>query len=475
MKKLILGTSFIVGLSPLAKANSVDGQFAVLKSEKACDIIVPAGLSKSQVYFSKDCSTAFILPAQKIKAAISQPVYLTGSNDGVCAAYYAREKNLPLLDEKLNAINQRISEASDQKPRNEEEAKNIAFQIKNLKDLAAMYKKDLKEGFSQFDNMAALRVKFAVANDIMESVMAFQTANLTPGVTPGATYPIRIMPAQTGDSTLVVSNPEAELYSGRIVTRVNFPGFRVEPKQNLSDDPNASYVAINGALSGIVDISASAYCTNLKKGNLQKEIIAQSVSLNLYYDVKVQTGVKLYVNATLQTKEFLRQLSNVVLKSKYERRDFTTDLIRGGLQNSIVISMDDKGEATDLESLLLTSESSPVASLVSKVLSKYIDRVEDKLEQLGVFSKGEPQRAKEVSNGTEEQTVGYREVCHRKSGFFGIGASSSCSRQPITILIDRAGFSELAQQQEDNSYITEEVVFESNKTNSILHSSTFVY
>ncbi|MBS1972413.1 MAG: hypothetical protein JSU04_19060 [Bdellovibrionales bacterium] len=479
MKKLILGTAIALSTMPKAYAGPEEGQFAVLKTEKACDINVPQGLSKSQVYFSKDCSTAFILPPQQISAIISAPVMLAGSDNGFCTALDQQSASLANYRSKITSLENQVEAAVAKLGNaNAEQQKALEAQIKEARLQIDKYKKEIRGIFKPYDDMAAVRVKYSLANNVMNSVLAFQTANLVPGQNTGATYPVRFMPAQLADSTLVISNPDAGSYAGRAVLKVNFPGYKPASTNVASEDPNATYVSMGGGLSGIVDISTSVYCRNRQKTANINDIISQSVAINMYYNVKVQTGIKLFVDAKIKTADFLRNISSVIQKGKFQRREFTEDVITGGLEGSINISLDDKGKEYDLMSLMTNTEDgevSPVSALVAKVIKNYFERAEDKLKQMGIFSDDPAPRAKEVANGSEDVVVGQRRVCHSNSGFLGIGASSSCSTQPIIVQMDRDGVSQLAQNQADNSYIEEQILFETNQTSTVLHSSTFVY
>lgn len=479
MKKLILGTTLALALIPKAYAGSEEGQFAVLKTEKSCDINVPAGLSKSQVYFSKDCSTAFILPAEKLNAIISAPLMLAGSDEGFCSALAQESATLTSYKAKIISLENQIDSAVKKLgTASAEQQVALQAQIKESRLQVAKYQKNIRGIFKPYDDMAAVRVKYSLMSSVMDSVLAFQTANLVPGQNTGATYPVRFMPAQLAESTLVVSNPDAATYAGRAVLKISFPGYKPATTNVASDDPNATFVSMNGGLSGTVDISTSAYCRNRQKTANLNEIIAQSVALNLYYSVKVQTGIKLFVDAKIKTADFLRNVSSLIQKGKFTRHEFTEDVIAGGLEGSINISLDDKGKEYDLMSLLTNTEDaevSPVSALVAKVIKNYFERAQDKLKQMGIFSDDPAPRAKEVANGTEDVVVGQRRVCRSNSGFLGIGASSSCSTQPIIVQMDRDGVSQLAQSQNDTSYIQEQILFETNQTSTVLHTSTFVY
>lgn len=482
MKTLLISTSLILGMSPLAHAAPEEGQFAVLKTEQSCDIKVPTGskLNKAQVYFSKDCSTAFVLPGENMQGELAEPIYLAGSDDNICNAFYEQNKVRGSYQERVNALNIKIDSVASQRPKSEEDRKNLAFQLRELKKQVAYYQSQITSLMSSYDNMAALRLHYSLSSNQMDAVLAFQTANMTEPAKEGSLYPVRFMPAQLEEGVLAISNPDALIYPGRAVIKANFPGYSLDIRDKNAKDPNTTYVRMNGAISGIVDISASAYCSNKAKNQTDAQIIGRSVALNYNYNVKVQAGKKLFVNASIQTKDFLKQISKGIVTGKFERREFTEGIIAGGLMNSVTISLDDKGAKTyGLTDLVMgkhdQDDASPLALLVSKVLSNYVDHAEAKLEQLGVFVNDPDSKPREVAAGTEDQVAGTRRVCHSNSGFFGIGASSSCSTQPIIVKVDRQGISTMADNIEDTSYIQEQIIFESNETTSVPKSSLFYF
>ncbi|MNL18783.1 hypothetical protein D3C87_1399430 [compost metagenome] len=259
---------------------------------------------------------------------------------------------------------------------------------------------------------------------------------------------------------------------------MNFPGEPAAPVAGVTRDPDAVYVSMNGGLSGIVDISTVAYCANKASGKTMEDVFAQAVAVNLVYKTRVQVGVKIEATASIQTKQFLRNMQNVIRKSKFNRGEFIADMISGGLENSLSVLIDDKGQAYKMAELLNNdddgTEKSLIAPLLAKFMLNYVTRAEDKLEQLGVFTKGEPLRATEVSEGTEDVKVGERQVCNSSSSLFGLIRSRVCNSYPIIVKMDRDGLSELIQSQQDDSYIQEHISYETNETTTIQHTSEFV-
>lgn len=375
MNKYLLTTSLILLNATLNLAHASEGQFAVLKTDRACDINVPNGYSKSQVYFSKDCSTAFILPGEKLSGHISNPIFLAGSDDNFCNALSQQSSNYIKYYEKIHLLEDQIEKSLNKIANaNSEQRASLESQIQELRKQIAIYKNEILNIFKPYDDMAAVRVKYTLTSNIMESVQAFQEANLITNSNPNVTYPIRIMPAQIADSTLVISNPDADAYMGRAVLKINFPGFKARPQEYLTDDPNATFVAMNGGLSGIVDISTSAYCRNKDQTTKINEIIGKSIALNLFYNVKVQTGIKLFVDAKIKTVDFLQNINSTITKGKFLRREFTDSVLSGGLEGSIHIALDDKGKEYDLISLINgrdeNDELNPLSGLIGKAILK---------------------------------------------------------------------------------------------------------
>lgn len=481
MKKLTMGTmSILLGLAPVTHAGVEDGQFAVLKTEKSCLIKTPEGLSESQVYFSKDCSTAYIMPPLKMKAQVSTPIFLAGANDKFCAAMDALAGSEVQYRNAIADLNRHIDKVYDQMDNaTPEQRASLQLEADGMEKRINSYKTQITEIFKPYDTMSALRVQFTVTNDVMDSIKAFQAANAEVGPDEEKLYPVRFMPAQIAESVLAISNPDSDSYMGRTVLKANFPGFSVNPKEGRTQDPNATHIQMNGSMSGIVDISTSVYCKNRDRSANLNELLSHAIALNMNYDVKVQTGAKLFIDAKIETKNFLRNLSDVIQNGKYNHNEFMDTMVTGGLKNGIRIVVDDKGGDYDLNSLLTGKEEdpniSPIIPLVSKVISNYVSRAEDKLEQLGVFTKTVPPHAKEVQPGVENVHVADKTVCSSSSSWFGIVRSSHCDTYPIYVPVDHDGLSRLADSVQDDSFIEEQVEFEINQTSTVQHTSTFVY
>ena len=473
----VLASTLLMG--SIAQAQIVsEGQFPVLKTEKSCQLIVPEGYSASQVYFSKDCSTAFVLPPLAIQYELTEPVLLTGADDKFCLALDKVNASQAVYEERVIYLSEQLSRlllGGDSGSASGLE--NRRYQIDQLRQQIAWYQKQIKTAYEPYDNMAALRGRITLTNNVMTSIRAFQEANKAAVSEEGAVYPVRFMPAHIQDSVLVVSNPEHSKYAGRTVLKVNFPGEVPTSQEGVSRDPNATYVVMNGGISGIVDLSTTTYCRNKQAGRALRDIFGNAVALNLSYKVKTQVGARVYAHAKIQTKDFLRNMQNVIRIGKFDRGEFISDVISGGLENSLTIQIDDKGGSINMADILRNEEggenNSPVGALLGKFMYNFVTRSENKLEQMGIFSKGEPYRAQEVQNGSEDIQVGTNTVCRSSSSFFGLVRKNSCNTYPVIVKVDRDGISKMLQNTEDSSFIEELIHFETNQTVHIQHTSAF--
>lgn len=490
MKKILIGTSLIMATTPITHAGVEDGQFAVLKTTKACEVTVPAGHEPSQVYFSKDCQSAFILPPQKMKAQVSEPLLLAGADDNYCKALDKNAATLERYQERITALSKEADKAvAKLGAANPDQRVGLELQIKETRKQIAFYKKELNTIMKPFDDMGAMRVKYTLVNDVMNSVRAFMEANpVNPENTSGL-RPVRFMPAQITDSILSISNSDPENLKGRSAIRVNFPGQVAKPADIRSKDPNSVYVYMNGGMSGIVDISTSAWCKNKVGASTPKEVAAKSVAINLNYKVKVQTGVRVIIDAKIETKDFLRNMGNTITDNTYTRTDLTNHIVSGGLKNSIKIIVDDKGSEFDMAKLIALEEDSadsadpaskagigdliPLSTLIGKVLSNYINHAEDKLEALGIIERIQTPVAAPKDGGYENVQVGTRTVCSSSSSWFGFVRSSSCRNEPIIVKVDQTGYSAIIDGLKDETFIQDQVLFESNQVHTVNHTSTF--
>lgn len=472
MKKLLIGAGVIATISQNVMA--AEGQFPVLKTEKSCQLVVPEGLSSAQVYFSKDCSTAYVLPPKRMKMVVSKPVLLPGADDKFCVAMDKKLASIGAIREKIdslnNAIFQILMSSESVHAANENKIKDLRRQIRQQQ-------LEIKNIAKPYDSMPAMRAKISLANEVMESIRAFQEANRSAVSEGDSIYPVRFMPAHITDSVAAISNADPEAYAIRSVVKVDFPAESVAAPEGVTRDENTTYVAMNGGLSGVVDVSTAAYCSNKDSRASMEDVFANVIAVNLSYKVRVQVGVKVVATARIQTKDFLRNLENVIQKGKFTRGEFINDVIMGGLENSLHIMIDDKGEKYALSDLLNNDETNSTKSLLAPLLSKfmtsYVQRAEDKLEQLGVFTKADPMRATEVPNGSEQVQTGTVRSCRSSSSWGGLFSSSSCSTAPIYVQVDHDGISRLAQDQRDDSYIQETISYETNETTTIQHTSEF--
>src|SRR5437868_598283 len=141
MKNLFIGASLILSASA-AQADNVEGQFAVLKPEKSCKIVVPEGESSSQVYFSKDCSTAYILPPLEMKMEVTEPVYLAGADDNLCKSIDEQSLINTQYASRIDALNKQIDKSILQMASASDSQKDsIKLQIVELRKQIASYQK----------------------------------------------------------------------------------------------------------------------------------------------------------------------------------------------------------------------------------------------------------------------------------------------------------------------------------------------
>lgn len=473
MKKILLLAGVAASGAQIAPA--AEGQFPVLKTEKSCQLVVPEGQSESQVYFSKDCSTAYVLPPTKMKMKVSKPALLAGSEDNLCVIFGQKlqaSTGIVKRQEKLKDALDQIMLSND----GDYSAKEN--RVRDIKRQIQLYDREVKNLMKPFDSMAAMRARVSLTNDVMESIRAFQDANKSAKSEGDKVYPVRFMPAHLTESIAVISDADEFNDNARSVVKVNFPAEPAVPVAGVTRDPNAKYLIMNGGLSGIVDISTSAYCRNKDNIASLDELFTSAVAVNLSFKTRVQVGVKVEAIAKIQTTNFLRNIESSIRKGKYMRDEFIRDVIVGGLENSLQVMIDDKGAEYKIADLLKTDADdkgkSPLGPLLGRFMTNYVERAEDKLEQLGIFTKEEPVRAPEVQNGTESVQTGTVRKCSSSSSWGGLWKSSSCSNVPVYVQVDHDGLSAIIKDQKDESYIQESIHYETNETTTIQHTSQFV-
>lgn len=490
--ELIISTLFLFNLSTLEAAGlPIEGQFATLKPHGNCDVIQPTdGKSHNSIYFSKDCSTAYVLPSLNMKKFIFTP-YMT-ADTGICQRLAQVQESLKGIDAKVVALDDLISKTQVKIESNDDPAKKAFLEekvvfFKNQKNTILKEKTTMLDPF--YDTRA-LRTQIRVESDIMDEVAAYQQANLKPGSDASKIYPTRFSPAIIDDSILEISLQDKKGIQGRTVLNVDFPGvayFRSENEEKNLFNKNATLLEMNGSMSGIVDLSAVTFCSALTDPSklvpndvkALTSIFESAVALNLQYKVRVQSGIKVSLNSSISTHDFLNKFSDKITKTVYSRSEILGTLIEGDVINSLDIQLDDKGSSVELGKLLTTedeknvSEANVVAPLISKFIKTYLDQVEAKLENLGLINVISDARAKEIAATTTTEVGSVTTICSTKSSWFGFSKSTSCHATPIFVQVNHDGVSNLIRSNTDSSTIENHMNLETNQTTYIRHSSTF--
>lgn len=479
-----------LGAQELPGHTPADGQFAVLKPQYSCEVNVPAGRSSAQVYFSKDCQTAYILPSLNMKKTILKP-YFT-ADTGICQRFAQVKNSLSGIEAKINSLDEKIANTEAKLEDAEDEAV-----IKMLKDKITFFKsqKDTLTSEQQtrldpYYDAAAVRTQIRVESDAMDEVAAFQAANLANVNASSKVYPVRFAPAQTTLGVLAISSMDTSKYRGRSVLKVTFPGVKYIPKKEDEGqfEPDATLINMNGSMSGIVDLSAVTYCSviesrNTKVSTDEKDLIDifnSAVALNYDFQVKVQAGVRVHMKSTLETRDFLSRMQDRVTNTAFTRAELIGTMVSGGVLNNLEIQLDDKGSQYDLAQIIFGNPSedaddtkSLIAPLISKFIKSHLDRMESKLEQLGVLTTISEVRAKEIKASTTTEIGGYNSICSSSSSWFGLKKRQSCHSEPVYVQVNHDGISDLLKLNADNSSITDEMTIESNETTLVRHTSTF--
>lgn len=496
MKKNLLLSSLLLASSTFNTKAQVlpipsEGQFAVLKPKYSCEVNVPSGRSSSQVYFSQDCQTAFVLPSTNMKKTVLKPYFTADS--GICDRLNQVKKSLYNIEDKISKLESSISKLEDKLSETEDETtiKVIKDKIDYLKLQKETYVKEQNNRLDPYYQTAAVRTQIRVESDVMDEVAAFQAANLSTVNSPGKVFPIRFVPAQITSGILAISSADPASYKGRSMLKVSFPGLAYTPNADEKEyfEKDAILLKMNGSMSGIVDLSAVSYCSVLNAmgedvSTKEADLINafnSAVALNYDYQVKVQTGVKLHMVSHLETRDFLSRIQDKVINSAFERTELLGAMVEGGVLDNLKIELDDKGERIDFSKVVFGQDNAEddsgtkglVAPLIGKFIKTHLDKMENKLEQLGVLKKIDEMRAKEIKAGETTEIGGYKTICSTTSRFFGLSRNTSCHNEPIYVQIKHDGISSILKQNLDNSTIDDEVLFETNQTTTVRHTSTF--
>ena len=489
-RNLILSSVLMLGQIVNVKAAPAEGQFAVLKPDYACTVNVPAGRSSSQVYFSKDCQTAYVLPSLNMKKTIIKP-YFT-ADYGICNRFNQTVESLNDVDDqkKIVKANIKLLQAKYATADDSASQESIKKRLDYFKSALLDLDNETETALRPFGKMAALRAQIRVESDMMEELAAFQAANLdTPvGNINGIVYPIRFAPAQIETSLLAISAADKSDLRNQSVLKIDFPGTRFTPAASEKADypADATLINMNGSMSGIVDISAMTYCSVLKKNSEEFsndeskmiEIFNSAVALNNEFHVKVQAGVKVKLTSEVKTIDFLNKVEKSVRNELYTRDVFQAAMISGKILNDLKIEVDDKGVELDLAKVIFSDEIdsnlenlNPVVPLINKFISNHLKLVEAKLKSLGLLAELTKDDFVEKQAAITTEVHHYESICSSKRSLFK--KSTSCSLQPVYMQVVHSGFSKARSEVADSSVIQQSMTFETNQTTTVKHTSTF--
>lgn len=482
-KSLVLSAVLLMSQGAFAEAG---GQFAVLKPDFACTVNPPHGSSSSQVYFSKDCQTAYILPSLNMKKTVLKPYYT--ADIGICNRYQQTIESISETDAEIKKIKKVISGLREKMSQMTDEAltRSLQDKITYFTQSAAELRAEKDSALDPFYNTRAMRAQVRVESDIMDEVAAFQLANLNAVSTGKLVYPTRFAPAQITDSLLAIS--AIDNTGGKTVLKVDFPATRYVPSIEEKNDYPAgtTLLNMNGSMSGIVDLSAVTYCRALENTShnfateeeKMIEIFKTAVALNADYKVKVQAGVKLHMKSSINSKDFLSQMNKKVENTLYTRNVFYGALVSGGLMNNLVIEVDDKGVEINLADVIFSENTdiavenlSPIVPLINKFIANHLKMVENKLLSLNVLTLLSEEQFVEKQGATTTEIHHYESICSSSRNWFK--KSTSCSLQPVYMQVNHNGISQTIGEISDNSNMDNEVTFETSQTTTVRHTSTF--
>lgn len=479
---LLLSQSLFAGVSP------ADGQFAVLKPQYSCEVNVPKGRSSAQIYFSKDCQTAYVLPSLNMRKTVLKP-YVT-ADAGICNRYTQVVNSLNKVDAKIEKLDETIEKLQESyaNANSDSDRRVLKEKLDYFQGAKESLVKERNVALDPLYNTSALRAQVRVESDIMDEVAAFQTENLNAVSSAERVFPVRFAPAQTIDSLLAISSKDAKGYLGRSVLKIDFPGTRYIPTKEEKDyySPQTTLINMNGSMSGVVDISAVSYCSALaKRKDLnptdEEDLVSlfhSAVALNYDYQVRVQAGVRLHMKSTLEMRDFLSRIQERIVNTAFSRDQFLGAMVEGGVLNNLIIDIDDQGQEVDLSKIVFSENGdgesenlNPMAPLIGKFIKMHLDRIEEKLEKHGLLKSVTEARAKEIQAQTRQEVGGYRTICKSSSSWFS--SHKSCRQEPVYVTVNYPGVSELLKLNSDTSKIEDEVTFETHQTTTVRHSSTF--
>lgn len=461
MKKLLVLSLFLVVGALCANDN-----VAVLKPDQTCSINIPKGVH-SPVYFSKDCSVAYVLPSQKIKKTIFKPYFI--GTAGACERY---EQASTIADNYKKMTFDIVNHVKQLKHQSRMET-NLKKIIK-INDQILAYNQQLIELnklqnniYKPFYESTAVRAQIRVESDILDEVSLFKAANIQ-------NASLKIVPAEIGDAYLAISK-KSNLETSALGT--SFAG-----TVSSKDIDNVILIKMNGQMNGIVDLSTATYCEAIRKSNDSateekelRKVFDSAVAINMDYEVRLQAGVKVNIGASLES-DFLAQFQKKLIKKSYTKQGLIQELVNENLINKLLLKVDyEKDEEFSMKDLLAKDlkDSNAISSLgpmVGEFVRLFSNQLYQKLTDLKIINSIDKLDAEELEANVSRDS----EICDTRKISWMPWADSVCKSETVFVKINNEIIADLLNKNIEISLYNQEMGYEPDRTILIKNTSAFI-
>jgi hypothetical protein len=232
-------------------------------AQTSCKINIPIEEKNPDIYVSEDCKTAFIAPISSLEQGS-----IKENGDYICDRLEFEQRNAEHAKESMQKYSNLLSQFKEKLAQATTETEKARLQ-ETIKTISSLYNKAARD--SQLDaKLIATSVKLMLTSARERNTQAWQAANPT----------INVLPLRASSSVFEITDKKLVEGLPPIVS-ISFPGADGGSPPFGPVNPKANYIYLNGGISGFVDISAQAFCTDFRKGVPQEKMAAEYISVRM--------------------------------------------------------------------------------------------------------------------------------------------------------------------------------------------------
>lgn len=278
MKNVLTAAAFLALLSGVAEAKS---KTPVMYDSCRGNVSIPSN-SNANYFMSKDCSTVFVLPGERIPLRVTDVRINPEINEEFCREVDSNKDRLRELDREMAEISDRIAEIFTND--NEEDDALVESLLARYKAISEAIPEIILN--LPYSESPGATVMFNLSTDIDAHVKAFREANKKSG--------LKFLPARLSRAHVYFAGRPTEEILGEAITSVDFPGLSNSAEENFPVRPEL----LSRGIQGEFTFSQSQVCYEMRRkdGTLDRSKLSKEnvntagVVANLYYWLKVKSG-----------------------------------------------------------------------------------------------------------------------------------------------------------------------------------------